>query len=94
MEAEAAPWAMEAQNLEMTVFLTRHSHLSPYVSQHFQRALPEFGRSLSHESTISLSQPRLYSPHMPIHRIFAQEPFGTVDRGKKLTMICIRWRHP
>jgi hypothetical protein len=40
MEAEAAPWAMEAQNLEMTVFLTRHSHLSPYVSQHFQRALP------------------------------------------------------
>jgi hypothetical protein len=36
---------------------------------------------------------RLYSPHMPIHRIFAQAPFGRVHRGKKLRMICIRWRH-
>jgi hypothetical protein len=71
-EIEAAPLAMEAENLEMTVFLTRHSHLGPHVSQHFQRSLPYLGRSLSQKSTSSQAQPRLYSPHMPIHRIFAQ----------------------
>ena len=92
-EMEAVPLAMEAENLEMTVFLTRHSHLNPHVSQRFQRSLPDLGRSLSQESTSSQAQPRLYSPHMPIHRIFAQEPFGTVHRGKKLRMICIRWQH-
>ena len=85
-------WQME-EDLEITVFLTRHSHLSPHVSQRFQRSLPDLGRSLSQESSSSLAQPRLYCPHMPIHRIFAQEPFGTVDRGEKLRMICIRWRH-
>jgi hypothetical protein len=89
---DAAPLAME-EDLEITVFLTRHSHLSPHVSQRFQRSLPDLGRSLSQESASSLAQPRLYSPHMPIHRIFAQEPFGTVHQGKKLRMICIRWRH-
>jgi hypothetical protein len=91
-EMDAAPLAME-EDLEITVFLTRDSHLSPHVSQRFQRSLPDLGRSLSQESTSSLAQPRLYSPHMPIHRIFAQEPFGTVHQGKKLRMICIRWRH-
>ena len=90
---EAAPLAMEEEHLEITVFLTRHSHLNPHVSQHLQRSLPDLGRSLSQESTSSLAQPRLYNPHMPIHRIFAQEPFGTVHRGKKLRMICIRWQH-
>jgi len=89
---DAALLAME-EDLEITVFLTRHPQLSPHVSQHFQRSLPDLGRSLSQESTSNLAQPSLYSPHMPIHRIFAQEPFGTVDRGEKLRMICIRWRH-
>jgi hypothetical protein len=54
-EMEVAPLAMEADNLEMTVFLTRHSHLSPHVSQRFQRSLPDLGRSLSQESTSSLA---------------------------------------
>jgi hypothetical protein len=63
-EMEAVTLAMEAENLEMTVFLTRRSHLSPLVSQRFQRPLPDLGRSLSQESTSSLAQPRLYSPHM------------------------------
>src|SRR5262249_22121173 len=89
---DAALLAME-EDLEITVFLTRHPQLSPHVSQRFQRSLPDLGRSLSQESTSSLARPRLYCPHMPIHRIFAQEPFGTVHQGKKLRMICIRWRH-
>ena len=68
-EMEAVPLAMEAENLEMTVFLTPHSHLSPDVSQRFQRPLPDLGRSLSQESTSSLAPPRLYSPHMPRLRV-------------------------
>jgi hypothetical protein len=92
-EMDAAPLAMEEENLKIIVFLTRHSHLNPHVSQRFQRSLSDLGRSLSQESTSSLAQPRPYTPHMPIHRIFAQEPFGTVHRGKKLRMICIRWQH-
>jgi HpcH/HpaI aldolase/citrate lyase family len=37
-EMDAAPLAME-EDLEITVFLTRHSHLNPHVSQRFQPAL-------------------------------------------------------
>jgi hypothetical protein len=55
-EMEAAPLAMEEEDLEITVFLTRHSHLNPHVSQRFQRFLPDLGRSLSQESTSSLAQ--------------------------------------
>jgi hypothetical protein len=111
-EMDAAPLAMEEENLEITVFLTRHSHLNPHVSQRFQRSLPDLGRSCRGiaraglrrwlrpsrgwrraVATSGLAQPRLYGPHVPIHRIFAREPFGTVHRGKKLRMICIRWQH-
>ena len=88
-----ARWRPRPWQWKITVFLTRHSHLKPHVSQRFQRSLSDLGRSLSQESTSSLAQPRPYTPHMPIHRIFAQEPFGTVHRGKKLRMICIRWQH-
>ena len=67
-EMDAAPLVME-EDLEIAVFLTRHSHLGPHVSQRFQRPLPDLGRSLSQESTSSLAQPRLYSPHMPRLRV-------------------------
>ena len=91
-EMEAVPLAMEAENLEMTVFLTRHSHLSPLVSQRFQRPLPDLGRSLSQESTSSLAQPRLYNSHMPTHRIFAPGLLARFIEAKQ-RMICIRWQH-
>jgi hypothetical protein len=54
---DAAPLAMEEENLEITVFLTRHSHLNPHVSQRFQRSLPDLGRSLSQEGSRASSEP-------------------------------------